>query len=239
MDFHLKKIFDYWDFNNNAIDQFSEQLRTLSPENQIAFCSSLRNAITDHVNILTDQDLLRAGAVIADDLYRSIWIARIIDDATLLYLKSSASVFLSLFRQRGYVLQYIVDNSFVENTEAFQGLLDYFNPWYTAAGFIFICPQVIALKLMQSDGITRDKYFVQLPRYIREARYLMQSIREKCLTEQRHFVLIDADFDLDFLKSILESEKLPGVLKVFRNEPPRDSSKISIVYPSQRLDYSN
>ena len=230
------KITDYWDPNKNQIGLFGDYIRTLSPEEQNSFNSSITEAIRTHVSVLSDKTLLNVGAVMVDDLYRSMSVTKLIDQSISLYLKSSALEFLILFRQRGFVLQYIMDKIITEGSPDFQNLLGFNYLWFTSAGFVYVCPQKIALDIMLRDNIDKDDYYKELPRYIEEARYLMHTIIDECISELRHFILIDADFEEEFLFSLLNAKKKPGFLRVLRNQPVDKSKEIAIIFPDQPIN---
>jgi hypothetical protein len=235
MDWFCSRITDYWNPNTDAIGWFAAQMRALSQEELARAGSSLSETILEHTRVLSDADLLRAATILADDSFKSVWVSRYLDHAVSLYLNSSASVFLNVLRQRGYVLHYFVDNTFPQTPDGFQPLLDVLGLWFESAGFVYICPQAAALDMMAADGIARDSYFVQLNRYMAEARYLAHTLMDRCQATGRHYVLIDADFEEELIPSILKRDR-PGILTVFRNEPPVKGTKLHIVYPIQRAD---
>jgi len=207
----------------------------LDSEEQNRFVSSIKEAIKAHVNVLSDRTLMHVGAVMADDLYRSMSVTKSIDKSISLYLESSASEFLKLFRQRGFVIHYIVDNIITEGSPDFQNLLGFVGNWFNSAGFFYICPQEIALDFMLHDNISKDDYYRELPRYIDEARYLMHIAIDKCVSEYKHFILVDADFEEEHLLSLIHGEINPGILRALRNQPVDKSSEITIIFPDQPI----
>jgi hypothetical protein len=75
----LPKITDYWDTNRDAIPRFAAELSAPSPMAANETTVATRTAVTEHVRVLPDEELLRAAVAIADDLYRAARNDRIVE----------------------------------------------------------------------------------------------------------------------------------------------------------------
>ncbi|QZY47237.1 hypothetical protein [Mycolicibacterium austroafricanum] len=103
-----------------------------------------------------------------------------------------------------------------------------------AAGLLVTGPQLMALELMERDGIqTRDAAAVA--RYHNEGQFLADRMIERCHVERRHSVYLNIDLDDDTpglaLDVALSQASTPGTIVVFRSQPPRVGSVAQIAVP--------
>src|SRR5207249_4692149 len=128
----LPKITDYWDAQVKAIDRISQEIGNLAPDDRAAAVDQIRANIARHVSVLDDQLLLRAALAAADDLYKAACWTDHWDEAIADYLSASSETFWRLFAERGFTLQYLVDNVF----DVLERPLELFPLWYQAAGLV-------------------------------------------------------------------------------------------------------
>ena len=183
----------------------------------------------------------------ADDLYKSANRDVIYSDKALhQYLESSAGTFCKILSKRGFIIHYLVDNTYIQSLFGMARPLEIFPNWFEFTGFGYICPQYIVLQMMEKQGKRKGDYFIYLPQYIGEARKITDYIVERCHQEGRHYILLDSDYEeATFKKSIKEGEK-PGVITIFRNEAPVKGSNIKVscmnqggISLAQKLDVEN
>ena len=227
----LPKITDYWDTVQDGIPRSAVELSTLSARAAKKTTAATRAAVTEHLRVLPDKTLLHAAFVVADDLYRAASTIAFWNTSVDDYLKCSAATFFGLFSQRGYKLHYVVDNSF----EDLQRPTELFPLWFRACGIVYICPQLLALELMQHDGVAVVDRSASMAQYIAEARHLGDRLVQECNDEARHYVYLETNFQDGSLDTALQSRGAAGVLSVFRNEAPVPGSKAAVAFPDQRL----
>lgn len=230
-DWFLSKITDYWDSNNGALHANAKILSKLNASELEAAIIDIQRAVTEHVRVLPDHTLLQVACVMVDDLYKSMVEPFILQNPLLVYLQASASTFCKLVKDRGYVIQYIVDNSFSADEVHMMGPLKVFPLVFKSSGFIYICPQDIAIRLMQPDAIEDSNFYTVMPRYIEEARDVSNMAVNRCHKERDHYVYIDTDAEDDSFNIAISQHNQPGVVLVSRCEAATKDSKVQIFFP--------
>ena len=225
----------YWDQQAHAINGGTLRLIELGAPERTAACGEIRRAVLEGVRALDDERLLKAAVTMVDDLYKYVNDAVLMDAALFEYLDAFGRTFTAAVRERGYVIRYVVDNTFSGIDHLTVGPFDLFPRVFNAAGFVYVCPQQLALRLMEGDGIAASAYEEAVPRYIAEARMLADRLATQCLAEGRHFVFLEADYEDGALDAALAGDKAPGVLTVFRNEAPLPGTSVSITFPDRKL----
>ena len=231
----LPKITDYWDANRGVPHPFWEVVTQAKGNDRALILQLIQDSITEHVRVLSDENLCNAAFVMVDDLYKSANNTAAFDEGIRQYLGASAGVFSALFSKRGYVIHYIVDNEFSNTEIGVERPLGLFPLWFRASGLAYICPQELALHLMKADGINRSEFCLKLSQYVREARYVSDKVLDSCHSENRHYVFLDLDStDTSFGKAFSSSD-MPGVLTIFRNEAPIQGSKCEVGFPTRQF----
>jgi hypothetical protein len=88
---------------------------------------------------------------------------------------------------RGLRLQYLVDNEWQDLTKPVQLL----PLWDQAAGFVYVCPALIARQLAESDGLDTDDVRSLLEQYGREARDVAAKMVGQCKQDHRPVMQLD------------------------------------------------
>lgn len=235
MNWQLGKIVDYWDQRVQAIDTLSRQLATVPDEQREAQLKQIQAAILSRAAELPDVDLVLASSVMMDDLYKAVSVLSAWDDALADYLRTSVGSFLSVLHARGYAIHYVVDNTFEQSTTGMNGPLEWYPTWFRTTGLKYICPQAIAPDIMKHDGYTAEQYFQQLPRYIREARLVANTVVARCHDEKDSYLFLDTDSAPESFavpNSVMDS---PGVIHIFRNQAPVPGSKCIVNFPKTNM----
>src|SRR5258708_12977513 len=95
MDWALPDINGYWDQRAQAIERLSRELKEVPPKSRAAQQSLIRAAVGRRIGALSDQDLMKAASVMADDLYKAAGQINFWDDALEKYLSASPATFLA------------------------------------------------------------------------------------------------------------------------------------------------
>lgn len=228
-------IFDYWDSRTGAIAVFSGALREpIGNEQRERIARSISAAVEDGVNKLSDKDLLLMAVTMVDDVYKAADCTELWDTALEKYLRASAGAFAQALAKRGYQIHYLVDNTF-ENTESgMQRPLELYPMWFNAAGFVYMCPQHVALMLMQKDGISRSEYLNALSKYIAEARAVSDGLVEQCHLAKKHLVYLDTDSVAGGFDRAAALQDSPGIITIYRDSAPASGSKVTVTLPNER-----
>jgi hypothetical protein len=224
----LPRITDYWDSTSHAVDSFAKEIGSLPPVERDSLARDLGAAVREHMRVVPDQMIPAVATAVADDLYKqACWIDRW-DTALELYLRASAGTFWSSFAERGFVLHQLIDNSFEELDRP----LVLFPDWFGSCGIAYVCPQALAVQLIQGSEPEDASVAQLLPRYIAEARDLTESIVSRCQAEERHYCLLDLDFDERSFRSSLD--KTGGnVLTTLRNQAAQPGTEIAVWPPTR------
>jgi hypothetical protein len=142
---------------------------------------------------------------------------------------------LATVRARGYVVRYVVDNQFSGIEYLRMGPFDLFPRVFNAAGFVYSCPQMVALQLMRADGVPDGDYESRLAQYIEEARMVNDRVISTCRNDGRHFVLLETDYEDGSLDAALNGERDPGALTIIRNEAPLPGTNVAVTFPKSRI----
>jgi hypothetical protein len=232
----LPKITDYWDWTRDSLEKFSLEITMASPEVRVSSLSAIRDAITEHVRVLPERNLLDVLFIVAENLFKADNRTPLGGSAFEIYLEASAGTLYALAKQRNCILHYLVDNIYEQTEFGMRRPLKLYEGWFRSAGLVYICPQAIAISLMDHDKQDASQYFRLLPKYIGEGIDVAYQVVEKCHTEGRHYVFLNADSsDKPFsFECCLKTAKSPGIVTAFRNEAPVVGSKISVIYPQNQ-----
>lgn len=223
----LQRITDYWDTLQDAIPRFANELSRLSPSAAKRKAVETRAEIIEHCRVLPDKVLLQAAVPIADHVYRAASTIGFYDASVSEYLWCSAGTFFGVLSQRGYQLQYVIDNTYDDPQRPTQ----LFPPWFKACGLVYACPQAVVLQLMQADGVPETNYLESLAHYIGEARYVADCLLQRCREKALHYLFLDTDSQEGSLQYAMQGQGAPGVLGMFRNEAAVPGSNVSVSFP--------
>jgi hypothetical protein len=233
-EWRLPHVWAYWDERTSTVVRRSEALAALSDDEYTAACEEMVACVSNLASELSDGDLITAAHVGIDDLYKAASATGFWGSAVADYLSATAGTFFPLLRSRGYTVQYCIDNSAPvdeEGNPVFGRILDLFPAWFASCEINYICPQRLALALIEKDGLGREVYGEKLPDYAEEARHVANMAVEECVTERRHFVFLDVDSQSDSFEVALSHSNDPGVISVIRNEAPVVGSKVLVSEP--------
>lgn len=225
----LQNVLDFWDQRKDAVYSHSLRLRSLNTAERSEALSSIASFVQSSCEGLSDINLARLAFVMADDLYKAANRDTIMMDETLLqFLEASASTFLRILSERGFMLHYLVDNAFRETLHGMQRPLSVYPRWYQSSGVIYICPQHLALLMMKEKGYDEDPYFQLLPDFIGSARSIAGRFARKCHEERCHYLFLDTQSRPDSFDVPLSDDETPGSITIIRNDAPVEGSTCSV-----------
>jgi hypothetical protein len=222
------KITDYWDADADAVSEGAKQLQALGDSALDTQLAEIEAAVVEHVRVLPDELLLQAAVAVADDFYRSACQIEYWDEWVEGYLRASAGSFGRALSERGFQLQYLVDNAWEELDRPVR----LFPEWYGVTGFVFACPQAIMQMLPEYKAIAEaDGPEAAAATTIDEARHIANKLVETCQEEGRHLVHLDCDWVEESFAAATRMQGAAGVLTVFRNEAPEPGTRVNVSYP--------
>lgn len=228
MNWVFQNIMDYWNQNKDAIFKHSVEIDRFDSEVKESVFSSIESAINNFEKSASDREMAYQAFIMTEDLYRAANRDVVsFGGTTFQYMNVSAGSFCRLLAKRGFSIHYLVDNTYEQSVWGMTKPLKIYEPWFKAAGFIYVCPQLIALKAMELHE-PNDKYFTLLPRYIKEARDIAEAIIMRCHDEQKHYMLLDTDYEPELFKKAEAAATNPLTLTIFRNEAPVKGSNAQI-----------
>lgn len=235
MDDWTLPLIGYWDQQIDAININCSRLSRLKRRKRSEACRQITQEVTRAVLALPDDLLLQVSLSMVDNLYKYVNGRVEADEALFEYVEAFGRPFTAVVRQRGYVIQYVAENVF--NQEFLMpGPLDFFPSFFSSAGFVYICPQLLALELMRRDGVAEADYSDSLAMYNAEARDVADQVLQTCRDESRHYLFVETDFQEGCLDAALQGRGAAGVISVFRQEAPVPGSKVLAVFPEEKLD---
>jgi hypothetical protein len=234
-DWMLPHIADYWDERVQAIDRLSRVLEAVPAPEQHHQLHLIYNAVRRHVDALSDEHVVRAAVFVADDLYKAASQMSYWDWALESYLLASAGTFFQAVRQRGFVVHYVVDNAYEDLT----GPVRWFSKWYGQTGFQYVCPQHIAYADLILGGESKDdlsrpldpSHLRLIPNHLRHASEVASELVKLCHEKGCHFIFLTTDSAAVPVAGAMDTAGSPGVVHVFRNQPPVAGSTCSIQLP--------
>jgi hypothetical protein len=233
----LKSVYQYWDYRVNAIDRLSRTLEAMPQAEQQGQLGEIHRAVRMHVDALPDEALIQAVFVVADDLYKAASHASYWDWALENYLLASAGTFFQAVSERGYIVNYVVDNTYADLT----GPALLFPLWYGQTGLQYICPQYIAYWLTAPPHEREEVPQPLDPERVKrvstrmtDACSVAKELVERCRREAHHFIFLTADSEQADFSAAMNGIESPGLIHIFRNQPPEPGTKCSIRMPSGR-----
>ena len=224
----MANITDYWDQSTRAIERLSRELKQIPPKTRAAQQSLIRAAVGRKIGAMSDQELMKAASVMADDLYKAAGQMTSWDDALEQYLSASSGAFLAALSARGYVVNYVIDNRF----EELAAPVGWYPRWFTTADLFYICPQHLACWTMKDEGHPETQWPALIPNYIEHGRELAEAMIARCRNESRHFVFLDTDATDGSFSAAMRTQGVPGVIRIFRREAPSTSSGCVVTFPA-------
>lgn len=223
------RITDYWDEQVHAIDVGARRLERLPGAARAEALGAIQSAVIEHVRVMPDELLAQAAIPFADDLYKAACAIDRWDETLEGYIKASAGTMSSLLAERGMQVQYLVDNAWHDLTKP----LHLLTHWYQAAGFVYACPDVIAVQLASHDGVDAGSDInAVLGRYGAEARHVVGELVARCQRERRSVMQLDTDSAEDSFSAAFAARGAPGVITVFRDAAPEPGTQVTAWLPA-------
>lgn len=224
----LPRVWQYWDHRVGAVGAHVTRLESYDEWPRERALEEISACVARHCAQLSDDDLTTAAYVLVEDLYKGV--LKLLDWTPVIpaYLGASAGTFCRVLGERGYVLHYMIDNSYETDTVGMAGPLDAFKHWFGAAGLAYICPQFAAREAMRHDGHPDETFASLIPRYIQEGRMIAHAAVDKCKRARTHFVYLDTDATDESLAPIVTGEAIPGRILVTRWEAPLPGSRCRV-----------
>ena len=231
-DWHFPTLAYVWNYQSRAIIAGADKLEALSPADRTRSLALLGEKVRTHIRNLDDSWLVATAVFMVEDLYKSYfrefrWSSGVTD-----YIAGTAGVFMHEFTERGFVLNYVIDNT---QSEADLGeMLTYVPKVFRAAGLLVVGPQLMALEVMeQLDHQERD--VAAIPSAIEEGQYLAEEFITRCHQNRQSYVYLNLQLADDSpglsLDVALSNTDTPGTVVVFRNQPPAAGTTVEVSPP--------
>ena len=220
-------IFDYWDQATGIINRCAMCLHELAEGERQKAGDEIREAMEAHVQALTDEKLMYAALSLVDDVYKYVNDEIFVAPALVQYLDAFGRTFTNRLRERGYVIHYVVENTF-KNDFLLVGPFDLFPAIFKAIGLVYISPQLLGWELMKHDGLEAAAYPEAIERYTPEARKVADDLLQRCHADRAHYIFLEADYQTGCLGAALSCRGQPGVLSIFRNQAAVPDSTVDV-----------
>ena len=231
-DWNLPTLAHVWSYRSRAIIAGADRLEALSAADRARSLAALGDRVRALVAALDDSWLVATAVFMVDDLYKSFfrefrWSSGVAD-----YIADSAGVFMHAFTERGFVLNYVVDNT--ESEADLAEVLTYVPEVFQAAGLRVVGPQLMALEIMErTEGQPRD--VSAIPSLIDEGQRLAEEFVTQCHKDRLSYVYLNLQLAEDdsrlSLDVALSNTDASGALVVFRNQPPAAGTTVEVSAP--------
>jgi hypothetical protein len=228
-DWMLPRLTDYWDQQVDAIERLSRVLAGMPETERVSQLASISAAVSRHAQILDDDILAKSAAAVVQDLYKAVCARTYLDEPLLQYLTASCQPYFQELSQRGYVVQYLIDNTW----ERLDGPAIAFPIWFAAAAMLYICPQHIACRAFEKDS-PQEEWPALVSKNIAAAREVAGQLVDRCNAEGRHFVYLDTDARDADLEVATKAIGWPGVIHIFRQEAAASGSRCVVTLPTSK-----
>jgi hypothetical protein len=110
-EWQFRSLAHVWDAETKAIIAGADKLEALSDAGRARSLSALGELVLANIRVLDDGWLLAVAISMVDDLYKSYyrefrWSPGVVD-----YIAGTAAVFVGELTRRGFVLNYVIDNT--------------------------------------------------------------------------------------------------------------------------------
>ena len=224
-------LLDYFDDRQSRLIELSKRLSALPDADRAVALDIVRSEVARLTNELTDEILPQVSVSAIEDLYKSGSVLTQWDLSTHQYVQAMWGTFFTVFAERGYLMHYVVENTFPEHLDRPLILYPYL---FGAAGFVYLCPHQLAAMLPEAAGLERT--IDSLRPLVAEARYLAIKAATSPKAKNRHLIYLEIDFEPRCLDGVLKLGTRPGVIQVIRDQAPVPGSKVAIRFPKKRFD---
>ncbi len=225
------RLTDYWDQQVGAIDAGARRLSALDGAERHSALDDIGASVVRHVEAMADEVLAQACIPVIDDLYKAACAIDRWDVSLDEYLTASAGTFADLLQQRGLEIQYLVDNAWEDMARP----IELFPAWYGACGFVYVCPQILALELSRADGVAAETDPATTEAAcMAEARVLATELVSRCHADVKHFIHLDTGWIEGSFDAALTKRGDAHVLTLLRNTAPSAGSTVAVWYPDGR-----
>lgn len=228
----LPTLAHVWSYQSRAIIAGADRLEALPPPDRARSLEELGDRVRTLVRTLDDSWLVATAVFMVEDLYKSFfrefrWSSGVAD-----YIAGSAGVFMHEFTERGFVLNYVIDNA--ESEADLAEMLAYVPEVFRAAGLLVVGPQLMALEIMErTEGRPQD--VGALPSTIDEGQHLAEEFVTQCHKDRRSYVYLNLQLAEDNsrlpLDVALSNTDAPGTLVVFRDQSPAAGTTVEVSAP--------
>ncbi|WP_051578466.1 hypothetical protein [Mycolicibacterium mageritense] len=232
LDWNFPTLALVWDSERRAIIAGADRLEALPDEERALSVAALAKRVRELTGALEDEWLVRVAVFMVDDLYKSLFYGFRWSGGVYDYIASTAGQVVKELVNRGFVLHYVVDS--VQSQADLAERLAFLPGVFEAAGFKVTGPQLMAMELMQRvDGKPGDLSVI--PAYREEGHHVADMFIARCHQERRCSVYLNLDLADDApalsLDVALSQASTPGVIVVYRNQPPLPGSAAQVALP--------
>jgi hypothetical protein len=230
-DWAFPRITDFWEHRTQAVEAGARHLETMAPDAHGPAVAALADYARRHADRLDDPRLVMAAFIMAEDLYKSLVRCSWWNGNLHAYVHASAGALLERLSERGFVLNYVVDNSW--SAAELPTALQVIQLWFGAAGMLVVSPQILARELLEKSGQPDHT----VAHYLPDAREVADVLIRRCHEDRRSCVFaniepIEAEGTETSVEAALETRGQPGVITVFRKESPEPGTSANLWSPA-------
>lgn len=231
-----RRISDYWDHQHDQIVRMADVCAGLGSDSTLA----LQRSVLQLASALTPYWLAMSVFIMAEDVYRTAAKPTMWTDTIGAYLEATAKTLLAAAEERGFVLQYVIDNVPSDASSAgtrqqqynqFVGSCLVYPTWFRSAGLPYVSPQEAAGVAMSAEGIDLRTFADRWPEFAADGRAASLEAVKRLQAAKQHFVYYDADWEPPSDAAISELVAA-HVIGVFRRQAPILGSTCELILPA-------
>lgn len=228
-----------WNQEQGAVRYWAHKLGRGDADAKKRGVRFFREKIMTYAAALNDHDIQMAVFEMVDEIYKTANSPAILSQderrGITQYLSVSAAVFAAVVSQRGFAIHYVVNNTFKRDLDNLEGPLFIFPDWFKAAGFNYICPQLIGWQLIVDCEGNDETFLLAWPECEKDSRERAGVNVELCHEKHQHYVYLDTEGNDSSFDVAMKAAQFPGVVQVFREEPPVPGSKCVVELADEPL----
>jgi len=217
----------YFDVNEDVIERSALALSKLNVTDKATALDAVAKTVRRTVANLQDTAVAKTAVTIVDHLYRMMGLIHELRPETSEYIKAAHGTYFDELAKRGYCMRYVVEN-YIDGT--LDRATTVFWLAFSAAGFVYACPEYIANELAVELGIWPRGQQIQasdLAPLRDKAHEFANEVAAKATAARRHLFYFLADYEEGDLDTVMHKLPTPeGTIVVFRNEAPLPHSDI-------------
>ena len=224
----FSKMWQYFDYDSDAIFTYSEQIAALPDEQKDAVYADIASRMEGYIRFLLPQPavLNQFVGVIVNDIYRTMNRAVQYTWRQQEYLNNTAMVVINTLRENGISVHFGTSNTF---SNAY-GVKVLFDAFWEDCGIRQIDVYAIAEKLAQQELSSHEELVQAYQQYQPEVLSIIQAVVGNFNAAGRSYALIIPEGTEKEFSLMFDTSSRYGYINVFKSQDAEDSRYVGFDY---------